>query len=53
MEGDGAANYAYYALHEFSILPHELVRMSPREKAAIYAMIDIRVAEEKKAQKKK
>ncbi|WP_337100937.1 hypothetical protein [Paenibacillus sp. YIM B09110] len=30
------------------ILPHELMAMSRREKAAIYAMIDVRIESEKK-----
>lgn len=51
--GDGEANYAYYALHELSILPHDLAKMSRYEKAAIFAMIDMRVAEEKKRMRKK
>ncbi|MCY9527285.1 hypothetical protein M5W68_19785 [Paenibacillus larvae] len=51
-EGDGEANYAYYALHELHILPHELVKMSRFEKAAIYKMIDMRVKEEKKLRDK-
>ncbi|MGN7381414.1 MULTISPECIES: hypothetical protein [unclassified Paenibacillus] len=53
MGGDGEANYAYYALHELHILPHELARMSRPEKAAIFAMIDIRVEKEKRASKKR
>jgi len=51
-EGDGEANYAYYALHELRILPHELTAMSRRERAAIYAMIDVRVEQERKERKK-
>ncbi|MFS1514555.1 hypothetical protein VQL36_19310 [Chengkuizengella sp. SCS-71B] len=35
-----------------NILPHELAKMSIREKAAIYAMIDIRIEKEKQLQKK-
>ncbi|WP_438435403.1 hypothetical protein [Gorillibacterium sp. sgz500922] len=46
------ANYAYYALHELHILPHDLVRMGRREQAAIYAMIDIRIEAERKAANK-
>ncbi|MEK8131249.1 hypothetical protein WMW72_25405 [Paenibacillus filicis] len=42
------ANYAYYALHELHILPHDLMAMSRREQAAIFAMIDIRVESEKR-----
>ncbi|WP_438448191.1 hypothetical protein [Gorillibacterium sp. sgz5001074] len=51
-EGDPGANYAYYALHELNILPHDLERMGRREKAAIYAMIDVRVKKEQ-AQRQK
>ncbi len=51
-EGDASANYAYYALHELRILPHELMNMNEYERAAIYAMIDIRVEQERKARRK-
>ncbi|MBJ6360427.1 hypothetical protein ACFOQM_03740 [Paenibacillus sp. GCM10012307] len=51
-EGDGEANYAYYALHELHILPHQLIAMSRYERAAIYAMIDVRIKTEKQHQKK-
>ncbi|OME97479.1 hypothetical protein BK124_15890 [Paenibacillus amylolyticus] len=51
-EGDSEANLAYYALHELNILPHELMAFSMRERAAIYAMISIRVEEEKKERSK-
>ncbi|OMF89614.1 hypothetical protein BK146_23340 [Paenibacillus sp. FSL R7-0333] len=47
-EGDGEANLAYYALHELHILPHELMKLSVRERAAIYAMISVRVDKEKR-----
>ncbi len=57
MEGDSEANYAYYAFHEHNILPHDLMEMSRRKKAAIYAMIDFRIKKEKrdiaKAKKKR
>lgn len=53
MGGDGEANYAYYALHELHILPHELVKMSRREKAAIFAMIDVRIEKERLEMKRK
>ncbi|WP_172798777.1 hypothetical protein [Paenibacillus sp. FJAT-26967] len=52
-EGDGEANYAYYALHELHILPHDLTAMSVREKAAIFAMIDYKVSKEKQARRKR
>lgn len=47
-EGDGDAHYAYYALHKLRILPHELMALSRRERASIYAFIDIRIQQEKK-----
>ncbi|OMC63177.1 hypothetical protein BK121_28910 [Paenibacillus odorifer] len=49
-EGDSEANFAYYALHELHILPHELMKLSSRERAAIYAMIAVRVEKEKRDQ---
>ncbi|AWV35944.1 hypothetical protein CD191_26865 [Paenibacillus odorifer] len=49
-EGDSEANFAYYALHELRILPHELMKLSSRERAAIYAMIAVRVEKEKRDQ---
>lgn len=50
-EGDPEAHYAYYALHKLKILPHKLMALKPPERAAVYAMIDIRVEEEKRAAK--
>lgn len=44
--------YAYYALHKLHILPHDLAKMSMREKAMIFAMIEERVREEKRKSKK-
>ncbi|MDQ0166638.1 hypothetical protein [Bacillus horti] len=44
--------YAYYALHELKILPHDLANMSMRQKAMIFAMIEERVREEKRKMKK-
>ena len=52
-EGDGDANYAYYALHELHILPHQLMAMTVRERAAIYAMISMRVEKEKRERVRK
>ncbi|TCJ04094.1 hypothetical protein E0Y62_11665 [Cytobacillus praedii] len=51
-EGDADANYAYYALHKLRILPHELMNMSLREKAVIYAMIDYRIEQDRKEEAK-
>jgi hypothetical protein len=48
-EGDAESYYAYFALHKLRIMPHELMALKKRERVAIYAMIDIRVEEEKKA----
>ena len=52
-EGDGDANYAYYALHELHILPHQLMAMTVRERAAIYAMISMQVEKEKRERVRK
>ncbi|WP_198957483.1 hypothetical protein [Paenibacillus selenitireducens] len=50
-EGDAETHYAYFALHKLKIMPHELMALGKHERTAIYAMIDIRVEEEKKAEK--
>lgn len=48
------ANYAYYCLHKFKLLPHDFLALDPYERAFIIASIDIRVESEKKeAQKAK
>lgn len=52
MEGDGESNYAHYALHKLNILPSALTGLSDRERAFIYASIDIKVDSEKKALQK-
>lgn len=46
------ANYAYYALHKLHMLPSEWCELEENEKAFIRASIDIRIEEEKKAEKK-
>ncbi|AXG97727.1 hypothetical protein FDC64_08070 [Clostridium botulinum] len=52
--GDGEANYAHYALHRLKIRPGVLAGKSPlypidrREKAFIYASIDLHIENEKK-----
>ncbi len=42
-EGDAEWNYAYYALHELHILPDQIAKMSRKQRAALYAMIDLRL----------
>ncbi len=42
-------NYAHFALQRLHIRPSELDTMSRRERALVYASIDLRVAEEKRA----
>ncbi len=42
-------NYAHFALQRLHIRPSELDTMSRRERALVYASIDLRVAEEKQA----
>lgn len=41
-------NYAHFALQKLHIRPHELEAMGQRERAFIYASIDLRVAEERR-----
>ncbi len=48
MEGDGEANYAYYALHKFHWLPSVFLELDPYERAFVIAAIDVRVENEKK-----
>ncbi|HBH95365.1 MAG TPA: hypothetical protein DDX91_06405 [Ruminococcaceae bacterium] len=52
-EGDGEANYAYYALHKLNILPSAFLEMDMQEKAFVIAAIQIRVDEEKKEREKR
>lgn len=40
--------FAHFALQRLHIRPSELENMSQRERAFIYASIDLRVAEEKR-----
>lgn len=47
-QGDPELNYAHFALQRLRIRPSELENMSQRERAFIYASIDLRVAEEKR-----
>ena len=41
-------NYAHFALQKLHIRPSQLEEMSQRERAFIYASIDLRIAEEKR-----
>ena len=41
-------NYAHFALQRLHTRPSELENMPQRERAIIYASIDLRVAEEKR-----
>ena len=51
---DGEAVYAHYALHRLKTLPSTLVALPLRERAFIYASIDLQIEKEKKeAQKAK
>ncbi|MEF2964932.1 hypothetical protein V3851_03740 [Paenibacillus sp. M1] len=43
---------AYYALHKLHIMPWDFVELDPRKKAALIAMIQVRIQAEKKAAKK-
>ncbi|MBD5089359.1 MAG: hypothetical protein HDT30_11225 [Clostridiales bacterium] len=51
-EGDGEANYAYYALHKLHIRPSEWCAMETNERAFIIAAIQIKIEAEKKERKK-
>ncbi|MDU4726397.1 hypothetical protein [Clostridium sp.] len=48
MQGDAEFNLAHFALQKLHILPSELECMSQKEKAFIYASIQVRVETEKK-----
>lgn len=53
-DADGEAVYAHCALHRLKILPSTLVALPLRERAFIYASIDLQIEKEKKeAQKAK
>ena len=47
-DADGEAVYAHYALHRLKILPSTLVALPIRERAFIYASIDLQIEKEKK-----
>ena len=51
-EGDGEANYAYYAFHKLHILPSQFLEMDEQEKAFVIAAIKIKVENDKKEKKK-
>lgn len=46
-EGDGDANYAYFALHKLHILPSVFLGLPRKEKAFVIAAIDERIKAEK------
>ncbi|MDQ0090185.1 hypothetical protein J2T12_003599 [Paenibacillus anaericanus] len=43
---------AYYALHKLHIMPWDFAELEPRKKAAIIAMIQVRIKAEAKMAKK-
>ncbi len=51
-EGDGEANYAYYALLKLHILPSVFLEMDEEEKAFVIASIKRKLESDKKEQKK-
>lgn len=51
-EGDRDANYAYYCLHKFRMLPSQFAALERREKAFIIAAIDLKIEADKKEQAK-
>lgn len=52
MQGDAEFNLAHFALQKLKILPSQLENMSQKEKAFIYASIQVRVETEKKESSK-
>ena len=48
MQGDVEFNLAHFALQKLKILPSQLDNMSQKEKAFIYASIQVRVETEKR-----
>ena len=44
-------SYAYYALFKFKMMPWEWAALTTRQKAALMAMIEIRIEAEKEATK--
>ena len=51
-EGDGEANYAYYALLKLHILPSVFLKMDEEEKAFVIASIKRKLESDKKERKK-
>lgn len=51
-EGDGEANYAYYALLKLHILPSVFLEMDEEEKAFVIACIKRKLESDKKERKK-
>lgn len=47
-EGDSETWYAYYALNKFHWTPSQFVNLPFREKALVIAMIQERIAQDKK-----
>ncbi|MCQ4832953.1 hypothetical protein [Hungatella sp. SL.1.14] len=47
-QGDPELCYAHFALQKLHILPTILDAMSQKEKAVVYASIDLRIEEEKR-----
>ena len=50
--GNGEANYAHFALQRLNILPGELMALPSRERAFIYASIDLQIKREKEREEK-
>jgi len=48
LQGDAEFNLAHFALQKLRILPSQLDNMSQKEKAFIYASIQVKVETEKK-----
>ncbi|MDE6052934.1 MAG: hypothetical protein K2G55_04045 [Lachnospiraceae bacterium] len=50
-EGDGEANFAYYALLKLHILPSVFMAMEEMEKAFVIASIKLKLEDDKKKEK--
>ena len=48
MQGDPEANLCHFALQKLRKFPHEILDLPEREKAFVYASIQLRIEDEKK-----
>jgi hypothetical protein len=48
LQGDPEANLCHFALQKLHMFPHEILNLPDREKAFVYASIQVRIEQEKK-----